>query len=667
MGSTRSFVFEFAWKVFVPSLTAAAAIAVFLLHLMYGIFDEANRLDQGYARRSAAAALQSLRDGVAEATKGGTPPADASFLVDATGRTIAAEIAGRPSGLTARDFLGRTFDVIIGGTSPVFFMSGGDLALAAAVPAGGGLSIAARKIGPGILRPLARQFAIGDLRFATPGQKGIDIFSATGTPIATFQWSERNPGNAAYLKYRDTITAALTTFMFVVGLLIYMSWRGFKEAHESKARAIAASLRDDLTGLDNRRSAVAALQWPLEQLRATGAGLSLVYADLDRFKEVNDAYGHEVGNQLLRAVAAGFECLAADRHLVARFGGDEFAMIAVGTDHESAAQRLADNMIAFLGEPIVLGGRVVPVSVSIGIVHLTETTADAEEVLRRADVAMYAAKKNGRNRVHIYDAALDLKRDENRAIADQLRAVLEHRQLRVVYQPIFDARTRRIAAVEALARWPAGSGRQLSPDVFIPIAEEFGLIEDLGSMVLAEACQEAANWPDITVAVNVSPIQFMNPAFPGLVEQTLISTGLTPNRLELEVTEGLVIDNAERTTDIIERLHAIGVSVALDDFGTGYSSIGHLRRFKFDKLKLDRSLVQDILLRPASLRLVQGTVAMAEALGMRVTAEGIEDEDQVGILRLAGCSQLQGYLFSKPLEASEIAAVFNPLATAISG
>jgi EAL domain-containing protein (putative c-di-GMP-specific phosphodiesterase class I) len=216
-----------------------------------------------------------------------------------------------------------------------------------------------------------------------------------------------------------------------------------------------------------------------------------------------------------------------------------------------------------------------------------------------------------------------------------------------------------MVGVEALVRWPANSPLSYPPEVFVPVAEEFGLIEDLGRLVLQEACKQAAGWPGIFVSVNVSPIQFMNPGFAEIVEHTLKTSGLGHGRLEIEVTEGFVIDNATRAANIIDRLHDLGVTVALDDFGTGYSSIGHLKRFKFDKLKLDRSMVQDILRQPAALRLVQGTIAMADALNLKVTAEGVEDENQVSVLRLAGCSMFQGFLFSRPVAAKDVAAFLD--------
>jgi diguanylate cyclase (GGDEF)-like protein len=394
----------------------------------------------------------------------------------------------------------------------------------------------------------------------------------------------------------------------------------------------------------------------------------VIFADLDGFKEVNDSYGHEIGDLLLKSAAGGFEFIAQGRGTVARLGGDEFAIVVQGPNAASTARDIAQNMLRFLAEPIVFGGRVASVSVSAGIVDRTgnDAEADAEELLRRADAAMYAAKSGGRNRIQIYDPSLDSKREESRRIARELRTHIDAGQLGVVYQPIVDARTRQIAGVEALVRWPKTAALVYGPDVFVPVAEEFGMIEDLGYFVMMQACRQAAQWPRITVSVNVSPIQFMNPSFAETVERILQKTGLEPQRLEVEVTEGFIIDNAERAAAIIDKLHAMRVSVALDDFGTGYSSIGHLRRFRFDKLKLDRSMVTDILLQPSALRLVQGTIAMADALGLRVTAEGIEDENQVSVLRLAGCSQFQGYLFSKPVEASRISASLETTSRSIA-
>ncbi len=714
MPNTKSFMLDFGIKVFLPSLAAAAFISLLLLHVFNAIFEETNALDDTYARRSATAAIQSLRenmeglildnaywdDAVRNAYGNGNADwlketwgagdeeevYDAAFVIDGAGKTIFASTREDPDNLrkiSIEDYFGGDIRVVLASlpdsgtgfakTSAILKRAGGLSVVAAAVivPSTKGTPIPREKtsrlvfantVSPTVLAHLSQQFVLDNLRLTEAGEAlpvSIDILSPSAEKLAVLTWNTRSPGMILRANFSAIVRAVLFLFLLTVCVLVYCSWRGFRQAHESKAAAIAASMRDDLTGLANRRQLMVVLG---EGLAARGSGqLSVVYADLDGFKEVNDAYGHEIGDQLLKAVAAGFRHLAAGADIIARLGGDEFAIIVSGADSAGLARQLARNMIAFLAEPMQFGGRVTSVSVSVGIVdHVGGQTA-GDEILRRADAAMYAAKAAGRNRVHVYDASLEAKREERRAMARALRDAMENNKLAVVYQPIVNARTRQTAGVEALVRWG-----QHSPDIFVPIAEEFGLIEDLGRFVLVEACTQAARWPGIFVSVNVSPIQFLNPAFADIVEATLRATGLEPKRLEIEVTEGFAIDNTDRASAIIDRLHELGVSVALDDFGTGYSSIGHLRRFKFDKLKLDRSMVTDILVQPSALRLVQGTIAMADALGLRVTAEGIDDENQVSVLRLAGCSLFQGFLFSKPLEAGEVMAFVDPEMAAVA-
>ncbi len=715
MPKSRSFVFDFAVKVFLPSLVAAISISLLLLHIFDGIVKESNALDDAYAQRSANSALMSLRESMESLVRDNAAwddavsniygklnaewlsanwgisdePGlyDASFVVDAEGRTLFASFsgdAGNAGKNSIEDYLGPTIGEILASlpktgeniavTSSIVKSAKGISVFGAGVivpysdemPAPtGNLArlILVKTIDNKVLAKLSRQFVLDKLQFGNvtgSNAASMVINSPDGSQLATLVWSKRNPGTALRVKFGDVVWTALMLFLLVVGVLVYISWRGFKQAHESKAEAIAASLRDELTGLANRRELVNVLAAAC----ANRDKISVVYADLDGFKEVNDAYGHGIGDLVLKSAAAGFSYLAGTDHLVARLGGDEFAIIVSGDTCKDQSRQLARNMIIFLGEPMHFGGRVASVSVSVGIVDLEAEETGSEEIIRRADVAMYAAKAAGRNRFHVYDPSLDAKRDENRAIARDLREAIDLKQLGVVYQPIVDARTRRTMGVEALVRWPQNSRRHYPPDVFVPVAEEFGLIEDLGNFVLAEACKQAVNWPNIFVSVNVSAIQFMNPAFADIVESTLRKTGLEASRLEIEVTESFVIDNAERATIIIGKLHEMRVSVALDDFGTGHSSIGHLRRFKFDKLKIDRSMVEDVLRKPSALRLVQGTVAMADALGLCVTAEGVDNENQVAVLRMAGCSLFQGYLFSKPVEAKYIPAFLTSRAVA---
>ena len=717
MPKSRSFVADFALKVFLPSLVAAISISLLLLYIFDGIVKESNALDDAYTQRSANSALMSLRESMESLVRDNAAwddavsniygklnaewlstnwgitddPGlyDASFVVDAEGRTLFASFRGDTGNAGKRsieDYLGPT----IGDLLASLPKTGGNVAVTSSVvKSGNGISvfgagvivpfsdgmpaptgklarlILVKTIDNKVLANLSRQFVLDSLRFGNvtgSNAASMVINSPDGSQLATLVWNKRNPGTALRVKFGDVVWTALMLFLLVVGVLVYISWRAFKQAHESKAEAIATSLRDELTGLANRRELVNVLAAAC----ASKGRFSVVYADLDGFKEVNDAYGHGIGDQVLKSAAAGFAYLAGKDHLVARLGGDEFAIIVSGDTCKDQSRQLARNMIIFLGEPMHFGGRVASVSVSVGIVDLEADETGSEEIIRRADVAMYAAKAAGRNRFHVYDPSLDAKRDENRAIALELREAIDLKQLGVVYQPIVDARTRRTMGVEALVRWPQNSKRHCPPDVFVPVAEEFGLIEALGNFVLAEACKQAANWPNIFVSVNVSAIQFMNPAFADIVESTLRETGLEASRLEIEVTESFVIDNTERATIIIGKLHEMRVSVALDDFGTGHSSIGHLRRFKFDKLKIDRSMVEDVLRKPSALRLVQGTVAMADALGLCVTAEGVDNENQVSVLRLAGCSLFQGYLFSKPVEAKYVPAFLTSSPGAIA-
>lgn len=714
MSDSRPFVVEFGSKVFLPSLAAAAGISMLILYFFSAIFNQADALDQAASQRSAQGFLEQARQQIETLAKAnahwdeaheklhtagaaswtaknwslpeGAAPYDALFVLDAGGKTMFASTAadaGGSSQATFESYFGEVGQSLL---DKLLAKNDGSAVVTGFLPSASAISVAAvsyiipndgrrvegeqqplrlvmaKRMDNAALAAAARFTQLESPHFEKAGtqtQRGLDVLTPGGETIARMAWSNPGSGSLLRAKFGPLIWAVQILFMMVVGFLVYLSWRGYAQAHRSRAEAVTASLRDELTGLANRRQLMAVLGDGLAAARRDGKALTVVYADLDGFKEVNDSYGHEIGDQLLRAVAAGFTFLASSADAVARLGGDEFAIILSGPGANAAARKLAGDMTAFLSEPMSFGGRIASVSVSAGIVDYETSITEIEEILRRADIAMYAAKNDGRDRVQIYDASLDHHRDEARAIARELRQVIDQGRLEIVYQPIVDARSRHIRGAEALVRMPSDARRKCGPDVFIPVAEKFGLIEELGQIVLEAACRQAANWKGIFISVNVSPVQFMNPNFAEMVARTLRLTGLSPDRLELEVTEGFVIDNAERATAIIDKLHKMQVKVALDDFGTGYSSIGHLRRFKFDKIKLDRSMVADVLQQPSALRLVQGTVAMADALGLRVTAEGVEDENQVPVLRLAGCSLFQGYLFSKPIDAKRMTAMLQ--------
>jgi diguanylate cyclase (GGDEF)-like protein len=381
----------------------------------------------------------------------------------------------------------------------------------------------------------------------------------------------------------------------------------------------------------------------------------LLYLDLDGFKEINDSYGHGTGDQLIRAVAAGLRVLVPKNAILARLGGDEFAIAFPGAElNDAPALGLSEQILDFLSEPLEIGRRVIVVGASIGIAMSPEGRVGHEEMVRRADLAMYKAKEAGRSRMICYDSDMDTDREGRNAMELDLRVAIESETLGVAYQPLVDAVTHEMIGVEALVRWDRPGYGPISPEVFIPVAETSGLIEGLGLLVLRRACEAAMGWPGLRVAVNVSPSQFRNPAFADYVRYVLTQTGIEPERVTLEITEGYIIQNPKRIRGAIDRLKSLGVKVALDDFGSGFSSIGYLRQFGFDRIKIDKSLTMGVLEGKSARDMLQATVALARSLDIPVTAEGIETEEQGIAVRLFGCDELQGYFYGKPMSAGDI-------------
>jgi diguanylate cyclase (GGDEF)-like protein len=606
---------------------------------------------------------------------------DVAFILDDRDRTLFAHLNGKPLNQPVEQFLGAdvhlltarlpgdsaTFQTV----SALFRAADGIYAVSAApiLPVSPQIKLPqarpnrvlfGKRLDAELLALLAEQHVLEGLALhdERPGDdESLTLTGIGGNAIASLSWTSRRPGDIARLKYKDVITAMFVTILVVMGGLVLASWHNFKDAGLRKLRAVENSLRDELTGLANRRATRQHLTHVASA--APGGGLAIIYADLDGFKEINDTYGHDAGDELLKVVAATFRNAADDHCHIARLGGDEFAVVVSGAEAAARARRIAAHLLDALALPLAVGHRMLSIGVSIGIVDSQDGSLNAEELLRRADIAMYAAKNAGRNRISVYDAAMDHARHQARTIAAELRRALDERSLGVVYQPIFDAATLAIVGAEALVRWPRGAAHQFGPDTFIPVAEEHGLIGELGRFVLETACRSATAWPGLTICVNVSPLQFKDSSFPDEVAAILRRTGLDGRRLELEVTESAVIENTERAAAVIARLHGMGVRVSLDDFGSGFSSIGHLRKLQFDHVKLDRSLVGDVLASPQALLLLRATITMAEALGLPCTAEGIEQEGQVALLRLAGCRQFQGYHFSKPLPEAELSALLD--------
>ena len=408
---------------------------------------------------------------------------------------------------------------------------------------------------------------------------------------------------------------------------------------------------DPLTRLPNRH----ALHGDILFHSRRDEEVALAMIDLDSFKQVNDHYGHAVGDELIVLFADALRDACGAEARGYRLGGDEFAAVMVGKVAGTILEGMCRTLLERLAAPLVLGHRQISIGASIG---LTRSTADmrvpSSEMLRRADVAMDMSKHGGKMRCTWFNESFDRRRERVREIEEEIRAGIAGGEFHLAYQPLVSASDARIVAVEALLRWNRGERDPLGPNIFIPVAEDSGLINPLGAWVLRQAVCDALRWGDITLSVNISAAQLRNAEFPIKLGEVLEETGFPPHRLELEVTETcLVLDPvvAERTLDVIR---SFGVRIVLDDFGTGYASIGFLRRFRFEKLKLDRSLVEQASVDEGSRAMMLSSITLARALDMGVTAEGVETEEQAELVRLAGADQIQGWLYHRAMPAAEI-------------
>jgi len=380
------------------------------------------------------------------------------------------------------------------------------------------------------------------------------------------------------------------------------------------------------------------------------------YIDLDHFKDVNDTLGHHIGDELILNVTQRLSHIMRGEDLVARLGGDEFAIITHCASDSYSLQAIAGRIIAAVCAPYMISGHNIIIGASIGIAVIDRRARDAADILRYADMALYRAKNEGRNRACIYDAAMDADLSNRKLLEGDLLQAIKNDGLRAAYQPIVNASGDTVVGVEALARWTHPTHGEIPPSRFIPIAEHSGLIVELGEWMLRRACLDGRDWPGLTVAVNVSPLQFRRSDFVELVERILTETDFDANRLELELTESTLLGNLETAELSMLRLKAIGVRFALDDFGTGYSSLLYLRRFPFDKLKIDSSFVRNIETAPDAAAIVHAVVSLGRGLGMKVTAEGVENAEQHLFLRAAGVHSMQGFRFGKPGPATNISA-----------
>ena len=429
------------------------------------------------------------------------------------------------------------------------------------------------------------------------------------------------------------------------------------ERKRAEARIAFMAHHDALTELPNRLLLRERMEEMLSRLKRNGTGMAVHCIDIDNFKTVNDTLGHPVGDLLLQAVAGRLRDALRHEDLVARLGGDEFAILQTDITQAAEVSSLAARILGVLGEPFDLDGNIVTAGASMGIAIAPGDGDRADQLLKNADMALYRAKGDGKGTFRFFEAEMDARAREHRQLELDLRAALAAGDLQVHYQPLIQLATGEVTGCEALVRWHHPARGMVSPSEFVAVAEETGMIGQLGAFVLNRACADAALWPAPTkVAVNLSPLQFRSGNLLAIVSDALEASGLAPNRLELEITETLLLDKTGLVLATLHALRALGIHISMDDFGTGYSSLSYLRSFPFDKIKIDRSFINDMGANADSRAIVRAIIGLGASLGITITAEGIETVSDMERLRDEGCDEGQGYLFSKARPQTEIVA-----------
>ncbi|MFZ5673765.1 MAG: bifunctional diguanylate cyclase/phosphodiesterase [Pseudomonadota bacterium] len=693
------------WMAVMAGVALLATVGVVFYSLNH-LADEVDRTDRALTHQTAQAAVKSfvkklhdshqdyarwddavtglynvpdsefVRSGYADSTETGII-FDTAFLLDESGKDLFALRDGKPLALSSQAYFGAALANILKqserppgeyAVASGFFKTPDGIAAAVAgpvVPFSQGMPlpagqkrmlVIAKHLSEAMVKSLGEEFVIADLDLAAPdfeAEQNVALADPTGVPIGKLVWSTRTRGSDALARISPAVTTILILLALIMMGVVITAWTNLRATMRSQREAEHAATHDFLTGLPNRASLLATPLGDEKSLRMQ-PDVCVVFLDLDGFKDVNDTHGHFAGDRALLGCSAGFSHIAQGKGLLARVGGDEFAFLTTGPDAQQTGRKVAEQFIEFLKEPLKTPKGELRLGTSVGIAAGCSKDTTIHELLRRSDIAMYEAKKLGGNRIAYYDANIDARMQERASLTHHLREALAAEEITVAYQLIVDSATHEPKGVEALARWTMFDGRVIRPDVFISLAEEGGLIETLGAYVLRRACLDALAWPDFILSVNVSPVQFKNPRFDEMVGQALADTGFPASQLELEITERHLMVEPDTALAAMWRLKERGVTIALDDFGTGYSSIGYLRTFPFDRLKLDRSICADITTNANVQQLVQGTIAIARSMGLKVTAEGIEDEFQAKFLRLAGCEFLQGFFFNRPMPAGDI-------------
>lgn len=525
------------------------------------------------------------------------------------------------------------------------------------------LHISVQRFDETMIGAISGQYELGGARLlgrndAAESDASVALTNRQGKILGILGWDGNRPGTEMI---SDTAPAGLVAIGAGLALIVWLLRRLRRSSsmlQVSEAQAQFLAFHDTLTGLPNRALFEDRLERAMVQMRRSGRRMALHYIDLDRFKNVNDTLGHGAGDELVRQVGTRLQAVVRESDTVARLGGDEFAVVQGEIANESEAEQLAERILAEMAREFDLSGEPAFVSASIGIVVSRGEYTHAHEMLRKADIALYEAKNKGRARYEVFAGDMDDVVRRRRSVEHDLRTALETgTQLRVAYQPLYEADGKKIVGAEALLRWDHPVHGSMSPELFISIAEERGLIEPLGEFVLTLACAFTAASELPWIAVNISPVQFRNASFAQKVMTVLASTGLSPNRLQLEITEGLLLESTGRMETTLKALRDAGIKIALDDFGTGYSSMNYLRRYSIDKLKIDRSFVQQLGTSVDADAIVRLMISLARSMQLEVTAEGVETTEQRDHLAAIGCHELQGFLMSKAVPDTELLAM----------
>jgi diguanylate cyclase (GGDEF)-like protein len=528
------------------------------------------------------------------------------------------------------------------------------------------LLISIRYLDGNFIKQISERNLIEGLRFsvvANPraGEISVPIRSDVGDLIGYFIWKPELPGDRLLGAVGPANAVAATIILLLLGALVrrlrqsmFALERTVLELKASEAQAHHLAFHDVLTGLPNRALFEERLNHAIVR-RQDDEQIAVMMLDLDRFKHVNDTLGHPAGDSLIREFSTRLSKLVVGQDTITRLGGDEFAIVQVYTAGMEGPEALCERILAMAHEPYDIMGNQIFVGTSIGLVLAPDAGTDRSELLRKADIALYRAKSEGRNCYRSFTSEMDETVNLRRVIEEELRIALATGEgLEVAYQPQIAMGGDAIVGVEALARWRHPTRGHIQPSQFIPVAEQTGLIVQLGDWILRQASLASQRWPDLFVSVNLSPVQFRSSDFANHVISIVRESGADPRRIELEVTESVLLDEECGTADVLRALRNVGFRIALDDFGTGYSSLGYLHRFEVDKIKIDRSFTQSLGQGSKAAAVIKAIVSLGHAMSLTVTAEGVETEIQKNFLHNAGCNEMQGYLFSKALSQEQI-------------